>query len=224
MCTEYTPENTGVDDMSRFCLQALCAACCLFFVSCSSTSENLGGDEIRIEKSAGGYFAVRSLGLKFRTPDGWFAMNQNQLDFLSRVGTELFVGDDATKQAAAEVAQSKILLSFSKYELGAPVTFNPITAILLEDIRLFPGVKTGDVYLRNAGMLMSADSAAAVSEEITEVENFDGLFEMKVVRDKVHQTYYATVRDGYAIGIIETHGFSENYADFPPLGDYIVLE
>lgn len=79
----------------------------------------------------------------------WVIQNKSLMKQLSKVGREQIAGNDQRLKRmlkAAEVNTAN-LFSIFKHEVGAPVKFNSSFMVMAENIKNFPGIKSGEDYL-----------------------------------------------------------------------------
>lgn len=79
----------------------------------------------------------------------WVVQNKALMKQLRKAGRAQIAGDDQRLKRmlkAAEVNTAN-LFSIFKHEVGAPIKFNPSFIVMAENIKNFPGIKSGKDYL-----------------------------------------------------------------------------
>jgi len=95
-------------------------------------------------------------GLTLSIPDGWFVASADTTRYLSEVGGDALVGDDAMLKAAVEVGKQTTvpLLTLTEFEVGAAVESNPCLVLMAERVSHLPGIKSGGDYLFHVNKLL----------------------------------------------------------------------
>ena len=127
-------------------------------------------------------------------------------------GKDMVAGDNKKMKAALKAGDinTASLLTVFKYKPGTNTTeFNPSIMMVAENLKNVPGVKSGDVYLAQSRKLMMAGEM--------QYDHIDDVFAKKEINGwefytmnvtatfngtAVKQVYLATVKDGFAIGLI----------------------
>lgn len=144
-------------------------------------------------------------------PTDWAIQNKEQIEALKRHGEALMAGDNAQMKAILKASEinSAILLGAFKYELGSAVEYNPGISIVVENIKNFPGIKSGNEYLYQARRIMKNSQIKYdhIDEEFEKIE-IDGLefyrmnAEMNYMELNIKQIYHSTTLNGFGFSII----------------------
>lgn len=146
-------------------------------------------------------------------PQEWVLQDKAQTSALMDKGMEHLANDEDQKerlQKAVEVVTANLVTLF-RYEMGAPVPFNPSFMVLAENVRALPGVKKGSDYLFHARELMEASAldysfVGALPGEMVGGVGFDGIqMILNANGTEIYQDYYSTIMNGFALSIIMTY-------------------
>jgi len=157
--------------------------------------------------------------IQVTVPGDWVVQSKEQNEFLLESGKKIVSGDDANLKRALEASQvnSAMLLTVFKYELGSSVPYNPSFVLMVENVKMFPGVKTGANYLYGVRKILKSSAMAdATIDEEFEKEVIDGVdfYKMNVQRElmgmSIRQTYYSTIKSGFALGFVITFDSEEH--------------
>lgn len=146
-------------------------------------------------------------------PEDWFIQNEEQIKEMQKMGRELVVGDNEQLNAAIKVSEINTanLLSVNKYELGAPVDFNPSFGLIAENLSHAPGVKKGSDYLFQVRRLLEQSKI--------EYNQLDKKFKKTIISGHefyilnseidymgtiIKQSYYTTIKNKFAVSFVIT--------------------
>jgi len=155
---------------------------------------------------------------KMDIPPKWVVQDKKQTERLAEIGKKAVAGDDEnlSKIIKASEVRSAILLTVFKHEIGTPVDFNPSIMVVVENVSIAPGIKNGADYLYQTRKLLKRSKI--------QYEYIDDDFEKVTINDTdfyrmnlgintagvdVKQSYYVTVKDGFAIATIITYTTEE---------------
>lgn len=187
----------------------------LFLAACAGEDKPKGFDYGKVEndKYVNTYF-----GFEIDVPENWAVQDQEQVDALNDMGSELVAGDDEGMKAVLEASKVNVanLLVAYEHELGAMVDFNPSIIIVAENIKNYPGIKTGKEYLFNAKkLLLQSQLQYDYIDDDFKKETIDGVdfyimnSEANYAGLSINQTYYSTVMNGFSLSFIYTFNNDE---------------
>ena len=158
---------------------------------------------------------------EIQIPEGWAIQNKEQMKNLAKMGQKMVSGDDENMAAAVKASQinSANLLVAYQHELGSMVETNPNIMVVAENVKNFPGIKTGQEYLFQAKKMLERSQVKYTFQEISESPvSYDGkdFYEMaatlEVGGQSVTQKFYSTILNGFSFNIITTY-FNEDEAE-----------
>ncbi|PKR80279.1 hypothetical protein CW751_10520 [Brumimicrobium salinarum] len=147
-------------------------------------------------------------------PEDWFVQNKAQIEALQKQGKQMMAGDDEELNTIFEISEINTanLLSVNKYELGAPVEFNPSFGIVVENISHAPGVKKGSDYLFQVKRLLkqSKMNYEHIDEKFKKTIISGHTFylmkcEIQYLDVSITQVYYTTITKMFAFSFITTY-------------------
>lgn len=145
--------------------------------------------------------------LSIKLPDTWFIQNRDKLENSNKKDSNVRTGDIIIDN---ENERSGLLLMANKYEIGAPVDFNPSIALLFEEISDSPGVKQESDYLFHLKKILTSKGytiSDEIGEEILGLCHFYYIVGNKELNGiKFSQTYSVLKKGHYIIGFIFTYG------------------
>jgi len=161
---------------------------------------------------------------KFRInlPEGWNALDKETVKELNDVGKKMASGDDKNLESAIEASQKNSYNLFSYFQLppGTPnVDYNANISCVAERVAHLPGIKTGSDYLENVKMMfgksqIKADFDPEMKHHVFgqgEMYSIDVVINM--MGHEVYQSYYSTVKNGYALAFVVSHADPEQKAE-----------
>lgn len=209
---------------SRLCFALLF----IFICSCSSNkattqkSKTIEKEEQSLAKGIGfdygktknGKYTNSYFGFELDVPKDWVVQNQEQIEMVENFGKNAVAGDNEIMKAIIKASEinSATLLQVFNYELGTPVDYNSNMTIIIENVKLFPGIKTGHDYLTSVRKLLQQSQIQyeQIDEEFTpkmfsEQEFY--LMNTTVIHagNSIRQRYYATVLKDFALGIVVSY-------------------
>lgn len=181
----------------------------LFFTTSSAIYGQLEGFDygsVKDDKYTNSFF-----NLELLLPSDWVVQSNEQIDKMAELGKELIAGEDKNMKAiikASEINSANLLAVF-QYEVGATVTYNPSFAMVAENLKGSPGIKTGGDYLFHVKNLLKQSQVqySFVDDEfINEVIAKKDFYIMNLVVSykgvDIKQRYYSTVQNGFCISAI----------------------
>jgi len=190
------------------------------FAACSSGKKNLPEDfdfgtvENNVYKNAFFNFEIT-------IPNGWHVQSQEEAKQLMQIGVDAIAGENRSLRRtlkASEVNSANLLTSF-KYDVDAPVSFNPSIIIMGENLNNFPGIKTGkDYWFHTRNLLLQSGMYSEIDEngEWIKLSGQDfyvanayiefPLFSMK-------QTLYSAIVNHFAIAVIISHKYGDKESE-----------
>jgi hypothetical protein len=152
------------------------------------------------------------LGLQVKIPSGWAILSKELNEKLKERGKD-FINAEGNQEVMIDqsVERSAIILSTSKYEIGAPVDFNPSLIVMIENIELAPGIKSGSDYLFHAKQLMQQNSKLTYKIEpdfkpltIGGKQFYTMNTQLESGNLTLDQRFHVTVMKGYALIFLST--------------------
>lgn len=139
-------------------LRGLALAAALLAVACASDPPaGRESDASPLDaRLVDGAYENAFFGLRLPLPDGWAVAPPETEAELLEIGRRTFDQDDPAFEArvASALPRTFQLLTLSRHPVGSPVPFNPMIAIMAEDVAHAPGVATGRDYLFHLGRLL----------------------------------------------------------------------
>ena len=159
-----------------------------------------------------GRYTNKFFDIQMRIPKDWDVQSQQESDAIMEEGKDMVAGDNVKMKAALKAAEinSASLLTVFKDKPGTNTTsFNPSIMLVAENLKNAPGVTSGDTYLTHSRkLMMSGEMKYDHIDEEFEKKILNGweFYKMNVAATyngtEVKQIYLATVKDGFAIGLI----------------------
>ncbi|GAO29652.1 hypothetical protein JCM15548_11864 [Geofilum rubicundum JCM 15548] len=150
-------------------------------------------------------------GLEVSLPEDWVVQSKEQFEDIAKLGKDIAVGDDENLKAVVEASEvnSANLLAVFKYEMGAPVDYNPSFMLVAENLKNAPGVKNGGDYLFQTRKLLKLSQIQYdhIDEAFTrEMINNQEFYHMNCTINYmgfiIHQKYYSTIQNGFCLSAI----------------------
>ena len=144
-------------------------------------------------------------------PPDWVVQTKEQTEHLTQKGLDLVAGDDKNMKAILKASEinSANLLSIFKYEVGAAVEYNPNFMLVVENLKSFPGIKTGSDYLFQTKKLLNQSQiqydyidAEFKKEVINNQEFYLMNASINLMKLDINQVYYSTIQNGFCISVI----------------------
>jgi hypothetical protein len=209
--------------VSRFLRSHLGLSCVLAIICLLATAcEHTKLPEVRISTPddgvvASGAYTNRFFAFALPLPTGWSVAKRETVVELQKKGSEIMASDAKSERLLqSAVKRSYSLLMMSEHPVGAAVEANPTINIVAENVSHLPGLKTGKDYLFHVTKLLAGGNLNYEKiGEGTEIEiggrNFHRVrFAGQAMQTQFHQTYFATIINGYALGIVTTSGSLED--------------
>ncbi len=196
----------------------------LFSVLLGCTDSPLAG-VIRDGNYYNSYF-----GLQFEIPAGWHIIPDETDKFIKDVSAELVSPAIRNRQSVQNdiKANNHYLLSLSNHEYGMPSEDTSVISLIIENVSIFPAIKSGKEYLE-AAMASSKKMQVEVSfGEISEVtidgEQFYRLSSMYPFRNKfIYATSYCRKIKGYILAYQLTFKQETDYKNQDKYLSYLKL-
>ncbi len=151
-------------------------------------------------------------------PDEWVVQSRDQIEHLKKRGKALVAGENQNMKAmlnASDISSAYLLAAF-QFEAGSAVDFNPSIAIIAENVKNFPGIKSGKEYLFHASRLMEQSQLKYkhIDKEFAALEINGTTFHVlnagiKVVGGETHQRYFVTIKEGFSFIVCITYSNSQ---------------
>jgi len=185
-------------------------------LSCVNKAKNLADhfDYGMVEK---GVYKNRFFEFTIPVHEDWVIQNKEQINRIVTEGTKLIAGDDKNMEAVLKASEvnTAYLLSVFKYEIGAPVDYNPSFMIIAENISDTPGIKRGSDYLfQLKKILEQAQIAYTFPKEVYRKQisetSFDVLeAQINLMGKTVTQDYISCVKNGFSLSFAATYSNEE---------------
>jgi hypothetical protein len=180
----------------------------LLAIACNNQGKPKDFDYGRVEnmKYINSYFEF-----EITLPDNWKVQSKEQLNKLNNTGRDLLAGDNETLKSVLKASEinSAFLLSANQYEVGSPVVYNPNLAIVAENIKNSPGIKSGSDYLFQARKLLKQSQvkydyidSLYSKESINKMDFYKMNTELNYMGINIKQIYYSAILKGFSLGII----------------------
>ncbi len=161
-------------------------------------------------KTIDGKYINSYFGLEITLPENWIVQSNEQSEQLQKKGKDLVVGDNQNLKAiidASEINSANLLYAF-QYEVGSAVEYNPGITIVAENIKDFPGIKSGSEYLFHTKRLLQQTKLQTQIDKESTLEAIDKqeFYTMNCAIDymgiTIQQKYYSTIIKGFALSFI----------------------
>jgi hypothetical protein len=185
----------------------------VFFVTmilngCSDQDKPKNFDYGHVEN---GKYVNSYFNFEITLPTGWFVQTKEQMDEMTNSGQDLIAGDDSKMKAVFEASKVNVanLLSVFQFEQGAPVEYNPCFSLVAENIKKFPGIKTGSDYLFQTRKILEQSQIKYdhIDKEFSkEVINGTDFYKMNAEIEytglNIKQIYYSAIIKGFSFNLI----------------------
>ncbi len=167
--------------------------------------KEIGYGVIRDGEYSNSYF-----NMAIKVPRNWTVQSDAEQEELMHLGNEIIAGDDKNLKAFLTASQKQTvnLFAFFKYEIGAPVPFNPSILAFAENVVNARGIKRGsDYHFHWKKTLESGQVKYEFPGDIFTITisgvSFDVMPAVVVMGGvKVKQEFYATRINDYILGFI----------------------
>jgi len=173
-----------------------------------------------------GRYTNKFFDIQMDVPKDWDVQSQAENDAIMEEGKNMVAGDNKNMKAALKASEINTagLLTVFKDKPGTTPTFNPSIMLVAENLKNAPGVKTGKEYLFHSRKLMLAGQMQYnhIDEDFAKREiNGWEFYTMNVSANysgvTVNQVYLATVKDGFALGLIYSYADEAQKAELEKL-------
>ena len=173
-----------------------------------------------------GRYTNKFFDIQMDVPKDWDVQSQAENDAIMEEGKNMVAGDNKNMKAALKASEINTagLLTVFKDKPGTTATFNPSIMLVAENLKNAPGVKTGKEYLFHSRKLMLAGQMQYnhIDEDFAKREiNGWEFYTMNVSANysgvTVNQVYLATVKDGFALGLIYSYADEAQKAELEKL-------
>jgi len=144
-------------------------------------------------------------------PTDWVVQTKEQMDNLTKMGSELVAGDDANLKAVIKASEINTanLLAVYQYERGSAVDYNPSFMIAVENLINAPGIKTGsDLLFQSRKLLEQSQLKYDYLDEVFAKEIINGTefytmnAEINYMGLNIKQIYYSTIVNRFSFTVI----------------------
>lgn len=158
-------------------------------------------------------YVNKYLGMQITKPADWYAQSAEEMIMLQNRGKDALAGDDKAFKAMLESSMESNLpvFGFFRYPPGTPGKLNQSVMSAAENIKLYPGIKSGCDYLFHAKQIISKGQIPYTFTEGCQ-ETMFGKQKMGYIDAtadiggrKIMQRYYSTIIGNHAVSVIETY-------------------
>jgi hypothetical protein len=189
----------------------------LLFVGCKQSAKI--PDDFDYGKIESGIYKNNYFDFELPVPANWSVQNKEQVEQIKKLSEDMI--GEKNKDLASQLKASEInyasLLTVFKYALDSAVAgeFNPSFALVAENLKNAPTIKSGKDYLVQAQTLMRQSGLTysfepGFSSERLGNKDFDRMNVVMTVRGvDVQQSYYAILDKRFALAIVVSYGNDE---------------
>ena len=162
-----------------------------------------------------GRYTNKFFDIKMSIPKDWDVQSQKESDALMEEGKDMVAGDNKKMKAALKAGEINTanLLTVFKVKPGTNTNeFNSSIMMVAENLKNAPFITSGDKYLtQTRKIMMAGEMKYDHIDEVFKKKMINGweFYTMHVVATfngiEVQQTYLATIKDGFAIGLIYSY-------------------
>jgi len=187
----------------------------ILMINCSNSSEPKDFDYGKIENDR---YTNSYFDLELNLPSHWIVQTKEQTENLTKIGKDLVAGDNKNMRAAFNASEINTanLLTVFQYEVGSAVDFNPGFMLMAENLKAFPGIKTGSDYLFQVrrAMKQSQFQYDSIDDEFKKIiidnqEYYLMNTSVSYAGYTIRQEYYSTLQDGFCISAIISYNDDE---------------
>ena len=227
--------STGARSIMNTSIRATLGLLAIFLVC------NCGNDGTQTTTEKSSAFATRAgdntlhspqFGLTVQKPEGWFALDYDQLNNLMEAGGEIATSgkDDINVMVEASLKNTYNLFAISQYETGASLENNPNVVALAENISAVPGIKRGKDYFFHAKKLLVQTNQNYIFEDGYKARLIDGIefdqldLTLEFAGISAKQSYYAAKYQNFMVVIIQSYKSNEDMEATSGIIDTINLD
>jgi len=201
------------------------------FFACNSSKKNLPtGFDLGVVDD--GVYTNNYFGMKVKFNPDWAVQDQESMNDLAKLGAAKVSGnsDLSEAQLEASMVNTAYLLTVFEHEPGSAVDFNPSFMVIAENIKNYPGIKTGSDYLFHARkLLIQSNLGYDISEEVTTRNvggiDFDVLTATREIMDlTIVQEYLSTISKNFSLNMIMTYVTDENKKALYSIADEVSFD
>ena len=147
-------------------------------------------------------------GIRLPVPDNWNVQNNSQIEYVISKGKDVVQFEDELLNESVKNIDinSMTLLMLSKYEMGAPVAFNPNITLMAEDVSMSTGIRKGSDYLFHVknGLQKSNLQMTCTPEEDPVTISGQTFYRLTCERAEsdIKLIYYTTISKRYAVSFV----------------------
>lgn len=200
-----------------------------FTTGCSKKSKK----EITLGKMDGKTYTNEYFGLTYTIPDSWAIATDEEKATLTKAGQEAVANGDEKLKKQLDLSKEKALnLVFAfKHPLSYAEGFNPNFFCIAENLSIANSlsIKSGADYLTASKELMKKSGIPYVFKDLTSEKlggkNFDVMeVNIDIQGIQIHQKYYSTIIDGYALNFISSYSTDEELNEINKISETIKFE
>lgn len=200
-------KNSYLKSNLRRVLQLLVLYPCLFLAHFTCAQE------INYGQIANGTYGNDYFGFSIKMPSGWTIQSPDDQARIMEEGREFITqGDAAFAEAMDHSGQNSLnLFAFLKYELGAPVAFNPSLAAVAERVADEPSIQSGADYLLHVQKVLNSSPVQYTFPGEIYKTDLGGVqvdvlaTTVKFAGAEIHQNYYAILIKDYVLSFVGSY-------------------
>lgn len=201
----------------------------IILLSCSN-KENKIPENFDFGKAENGLYTNKYFGLKIHFDPSWSIQNKEQMNQLVDRGSQVIAGENESikRQMKASLVNTAYLLTIFKHEVGSPVEHNPSFLSIAENVKNFPGIKTGEDYLTNVKNTMNRTELDYDFNNIEQAQIGNSKFyvlksSLNHLRRTINQEFFARIEKGFSLSFIITYANDEEKEELYKIIDSIEI-
>lgn len=204
----------------------------LAVANCVSGCQRRASDEVDFGGITNSVYHNVYFGMGVAIPADWSVQDQTAQRELEATGSKMLYGNDQNKQAALKASELRVVNMFAvfKYPVGSPVPFNPSIIAMAEDVRPYPGTKTGEDYLYHVKTQLTSGQMHVEFPKPDYHAQLGGMdfdvmpSELIIGKTTVKQKYYVTIMKGYALSLIASYTTDAEDASLQKILDSVTFK
>jgi hypothetical protein len=176
-----------------------------------SSCENNQPSDFDYGKVKNNIYSNSFFNCEIKLPVNWTVLTSEQTEAMANRGKQLISGDNQNMKAVIKASEINTanLLSVFKYEVGAPVDYNPNLSMVAENIKDFPAIKNGKDYLFHVRKILNQSQLKYdyLDDDFRE-ERIGGLdfylmnTRLNYLGKTINQIYFSTIIKKFTFNII----------------------
>ncbi|GLR19953.1 hypothetical protein [Portibacter lacus] len=161
----------------------------------------------------------------------WVIQDRRQMNSLVKTGGEIVAGDDEMLKSVvkASMVNTAYLLTIFKYEVGAPVEFNPSFLVVAENTINFPGIKKGSDYLFHSKKLLQQSQVPYTfdkdifQQQVGSIEFYVMEAKVDYLGNTIVQDYMTAVINGFSLTFILSYTNEDEKSELYDILEHIMF-